>query len=312
MKKSQVKQNIYAVIAALIWGNAFVAQSECAKYLGPFTVNALRSVIAVIALIPVALIFKKIRYGTKTEVKKESRKKLIIGGICCGAVLSAATNLQQAGLSDTGAGKAAFITAMYIVIVPVLGIFLKKKVTYNVWVAVAISVIGFYFLCLFGEGVHFAVSDLYILLCAVIFSTHILLIDHFTEYTDGIELSCVQFIVMAAISAVCMFIFETPTWNAIFKCILPLLYIAIFSSGVAYTLQIFAQKDANPTIITLILSLESIFAAFAERILPGGIKKPMFWWEYFGCALIFTAVVLAQIPLKRRNVKTVGTILTDK
>lgn len=293
-----MKQNCCALLAAFIWGTAFVAQSTCAEYLGPFSVNALRSIIATAVLAVIVLISRKTGLS-KVKVKdKKYNKRLLIGGILCGTALAAATNLQQAGLAETGAGKAAFITAMYVVIVPVLGLFLKKKAGGNVWLAVAMSIVGFYFLCLYGEGFSLAPGDLLVLLCSILYAVHILIIDHFGD-VDGIELSCVQFAMVTVISSVCMFIFETPTMEAIIPCILPILYIGVFSSGVAYTLQIIAQKDANPTVITLLLSMESVFAVVAERVVPGRNAAPLMWWEILGCVIIFTSVILSQINFKK-------------
>ncbi len=294
-----LKQNSFALIAAFIWGSAFVAQEKCSEYLGPFTINTLRSLVAVFALLVIILIFKKTNINEKKVHDKKYKKRLISGGVFCGLALAVASNLQQAGIAESGAGKSAFITAMYVVIVPLLGLFLHKKVKFNVWIAVAISVIGFYFLCLYGEkGLYLSLGDFFVFLCAVIFAVHILIIDSFGD-VDGVELSCVQFCVVTVVSAICMFLFETPNISDVFNCILPILYIGVFSSGVAYTLQIFAQKDANPTIITLLLSLESVFAILVERVIFKTSADPLMWWESVGCALIFGAVIFSQIPIKQ-------------
>jgi len=296
-----MKQNICAVLAAFIWGSAFVAQDVCGKSIDPFTVNALRGIIAFAVLLIIVLIGRKTGFIPKQKNVKKYNKRLLLGGVCCGIALSMASNLQQAGIVGTGSGKSAFITAMYVVIVPLLGLFFKKKASFNVWIGVAISVVGFYFLCLYGEGFKLATSDLLVLLCAIIFAVHILIIDGFGD-VNGIELSCVQFGVVSVVSTVCMFIFETPEIGNIMQCILPLLYIGVFSSGVAYTLQIIAIKDANPTVITLLLSLESVFALFVEKIIPGASKGPMMWWEIVGCVLIFGAVMISQVQFKKKNI----------
>lgn len=294
------KQNIYAVLAAFIWGSAFVAQDKCAEYLGPFTVNALRGIIAFLFLAVLIAVCKKKGFISKPSNPKKYKKRLYIGGIICGLTLALSSNLQQAGISDTGPGKAAFITAMYMVIVPVLGLFFKRKVGINVWAAVAISVVGFYFLCLYGESFNFAAGDLIMLMCAFGNAVHILSIDCYSDI-NGIELSCVQFAVVAVVSTICMFVFETPEISSIVKCILPILYVAVFSSGVAYTLEIIALKGTNPTVITLLFSLESVFAVLTERILPGASKSPLTWWETIGYVLIFAAVVITQIPMKKKK-----------
>ncbi len=293
-----MKQNLCAILAAFIWGSAFVAQDKCSEFIGPFTVNALRGIVAFFVLLAVVAIGRKTGFIAVVKNKKRYNKRLLLGGVCCGLALSIASNLQQAGIAESGAGKSAFITAMYVVIVPLLGLFFKKRASFNVWIAVIISVAGFYFLCLYGEGFKLATGDLLVLLCSVIFAVHILIIDSFCD-VNGIELSCVQFGVVSIVSSICMFIFETPEIGDIMQCILPVLYVGVFSSGVAYTLQIIAQKNANPTVITLLLSLESVFAIFVERVIPGAAKSPMMWWEIAGCILIFGAVIISQIPLKK-------------
>ncbi len=295
-----MKQNICAIIAAFIWGSAFVAQDKCSAFIGPFTVNALRGIVAFAVLLVIVIVGRKTGFIKPEKNRKKYNKKLIKGGIWCGIALSIASNLQQAGIAESGAGKSAFITAMYVVIVPILGIFLKKKAGANVWAAVFISVIGFYFLCLFGEGLRLSTGDLLVLLCSIIFAVHILIIDSFSD-VNGIELSCVQFAVVAVTSTLCMFVFETPVMENILQCILPILYVGIFSSGVAYTLQIISLKDANPTVITLLLSLESVFAIIVERLIPGFAKGPMMWWEILGCVLIFVAVIISQIQFGKDN-----------
>lgn len=296
-----MKQNICAVLAAFIWGSAFVAQDKCTDFIGPFTVNALRGIIAFAVLLVIVLIGRKTGFISKQKNIKKYNKRLLFGGVCCGIALAAASNLQQAGIGDSGPGKSAFITAMYVVIVPLLGLFFRKKASFNVWMGVAVSVVGFYFLCLYGEGFKLATSDLLILFCAVIFAVHILIIDSFGD-VNGIELSCVQFAVVSIVSTICMFIFEKPEIENIIQCILPILYVGIFSSGVAYTLQIIAIKGANPTVITLLLSLESVFALFVEKIIPGASEGPMMWWEILGCVLIFGAVMISQVQFKKKNV----------
>ncbi len=292
-----LKQNVCAFISAMIWGTAFVAQSVCSEHIGPFTTTALRSVIAAVFL--TVVVFLKRKVGRKKSVFKDKIyfKKLLSSGIVCGIILSMATILQQTGIGDTGAGKTAFITAMYVVIVPVLGIFFKKKAGRGVWTAVAVAVIGFYFLCLHGDGgISLAVSDLFVLLCAFMFSVHIIVVDNVSDGVDGIELSCIQFYTASLLSLIFMLAYEKVIFLEIAACLLPLMYIGVFSSGIAYTLQIMAQKGSNPTVISLILALESVFAVLAEHIIGGTNVKSMTWWEILGCALIFSAVLLSQIP----------------
>ncbi len=202
------------------------------------------------------------------------------------------TNLQQMGLETTTSGKAGFITALYIVIVPIAGIFLRKKAPRAIWLSVALAVVGLYLLCV-QESFSITEGDWYVLLCSFCFAGHILLIDHFTQKVDGVALSCVQFLVMAVLSAGLMLVMETPDWAGLLACIGPVLYVGIFSSGVGYTLQILAQKDSNPTVVSLLLSLESVFATVAGALILG---DRMSGKEYLGCVLMLAAVVLAQLP----------------
>ena len=295
-----LKQNICAFMTAMIWGTAFVAQSLCSEHIGPFTTTALRSVIAAVFLTAVVFLKRKAERKKSVFADRIYFKKLLRSGIICGIILAVATILQQTGIGDTGAGKTAFITAMYVVIVPVLGIFVRKKAGAGVWAAVAVAVIGFYFLCLYGEGgVRLAVSDLFVLLCAFMFSVHIIVVDNVSDGIDGIELSCVQFYAASVLSLIFMIVYEKVVFSEIVACVLPLLYIGVFSSGIAYTLQIIAQKGSNPTVISLILALESVFAVLAEHLIGGTNAKAMMWWEIVGCILIFSAVVLSQIPFDK-------------
>ncbi len=302
MKHNQVRQVVFPILAAFIWGTAFVAQDLCADSIGTFAFNATRYFIAVLALLVVIVVSDKAKKNRPTptaEEKKAANKQLWLGGLCCGVALAIASNFQQAGLvAGTDAGKAGFITALYVVLVPVFGLFFKRKVSLPVWIAVVCSVVALYLLCIKGDF-SLAAGDLLILVCAVCFAVHILVIDHFTAYCDGVKLSCLQFLFAGIISAVCMFLFETVDFAAIWSCILPLLYVGIFSCGVGYTLQILAQKDSNPTVVTILLSLESVFAVIAGAII---LHQQMTAREYIGCVVMFVAVILAQIqfPEKKR------------
>jgi drug/metabolite transporter (DMT)-like permease len=324
MKHSYIRQVLFPVIAAMIWGAAFVSQSISADFVGPYTFNTLRSVIAaaVLGLLLIGIkIFKKYKKSGRIpeqasisdtpEVAPVSRKKglimLILGGFLCGTVLTAASNLQQLGLAETPAGKAGFITALYIVIVPILGLFLRKKVTPLIIGSVALAAAGLYFLCIDGS-LTFAKSDVYVILCAVSFSFHILLIDYFTRFVDGIALSFAQFITVTFESGIFMLLTEQPSWTGIMGCFWQIMYVGVFSSAVAYTLQILAQKGSNPTVVSLILSLESVFATIAGAIFLHEIMEGR---EYFGCVLMLVAVVLAQLPAKlfrRRGNKAVSKV----
>ena len=301
MKYNQMRQVVFPILAAFIWGTAFVAQDLCADSIGAFAFNATRYFIAVLALLVVILISDKLKKNKPTltaQEKKAANKQLWLGGLCCGAALAIASNFQQAGLvAGTDAGKAGFITALYVVLVPVFGLFFKRKVSLPTWIAVVLSVVALYLLCIKGDF-SLAPGDLLVLVCAVCFAVHILVIDHFTAYCDGVKLSCLQFLFAGTISTICMFIFEDVDFAAILSCALPLLYVGIFSCGVGYTLQILAQKDSNPTVVTILLSLESVFAVIAGAII---LKQQMTVREYIGCAIMFAAVILAQIQFPTRQ-----------
>ena len=298
MKHSFVRQNVLPVVAAMIWGSAFVAQSVAAPYVPPFAFNAIRSLIAAAVLSLVSLCFRRIELRMGGMLPPRDWRSLLLGGVCTGIFLAIASNLQQAGLADTSAGKAGFITALYVVLVPVLGIFLRRRASGRTWVSVAIAVAGLYLLCIrAGEGFHLQTSDIYLLLCALFFAGQIMSIDHFGTRVDGIELSCVQFLVAGVISTVLSLLFETLDWAAVLRYAWPILYCAIFSSCVAYTFQILAQQGSDPTVVTLLLSLESVFSVIAGAVI---LHDRLSGREYFGCVLMFAAVVLAQIPLKRR------------
>ena len=295
--KTQWKQNLCALLAAFIWGTAFVAQSISSELVEPFTFNAVRSAVAVAALggfLLVRRLFAKKKPPKKT---KKDWKNLWLGGLVCGGLLTVAANMQQMGIGDSGAGKAGFITALYIVLVPLLGLFFRKKVPFTVWIAVGIAVFGLYFLCVSG-GFAVALSDLCLLLCALAFACQILAVDAFSQTTDGVELSFMQFVFLTLFSAIVAFFAETPDPAAILQCIWPILYVGIFSGGVAYTLQIVAQKDANPTVISLLLSLEAFFSVVAGAILLSEVLLPR---EYLGCVLMLAAVVIAQLPAGKKK-----------
>ena len=300
MKVNHIRQNVFPVLAALIWGTAFVAQSVAADHVGPFTFTAARSAVACVFLLVLCLVFRCLRrrdFQEEAQARPGSWRDLAIGGICCGVVLTMGTNLQQMGLETTTSGKAGFITALYIVIVPIAGIFLRQKAPRAIWLSVALAVVGLYLLCV-QESFSITEGDWYVLLCSFCFAGHILLIDHFTRKVDGVALSCVQFLVMAVLSAGLMLVMETPDWAGLLACIGPVLYVGIFSSGVGYTLQILAQKDSNPTVVSLLLSLESVFATVAGALILG---DRMSGKEYLGCVLMLAAVVLAQLPEGERQ-----------
>ena len=296
MKINRIRQNVLPVLAAFIWGTAFVAQSVGADYVEPFTFNTARSAIAFLFLLVLCLVRRTAQKGIVERATK-SWKDLAVGGTCCGVALTVASFLQQKGLETTTSGKAGFITALYIVIVPIAGILLKKKAPRTLLISVPLAVVGLYCLCI-TEDFSVNEGDFYVFLCAICFSAHILVIDYFTQRVDGVELSCAQFLVVTILSAIGMLASETPSLEALRMCMWPILYVGIFSSGVAYTLQILAQKDSNPTVVSLLLSLESVFATLAGAIL---LHDQMSGKEYLGCVLMLAAVVLAQLPEREKT-----------
>ena len=295
----RIISNILLLVTALIWGSSFVAQ-KAGTALEPFTYNGIRTLVGGVSLVPVILILSNVGKGKAAEAVPKDKKSLILGGIVCGTFLAIASNLQQFGMYfDADAGKAGFITALYIMIVPILGMFLGKRVRPLVWFCVLLGACGFYLLTIAGKGVGLTIEkgDLFVLLCAVLFSCHILAIDHFSPKCDGVKLSCLQFFVAGGLSFIMMLIFESPDINQILDCWFPIIYAGVFSCGIAYTLQVVAQKNAEPTAASLILSLESVFAVISGAILLG---ERMTGYEILGCAVIFIAVILAQLPQKEK------------
>lgn len=293
MKHIPVKNMTLLLITALIWGTAFVAQQLGMNYVGPFTFSAVRCVLGGLVLIPVVIL---INHFKNVEQKKlEGHRDTLIGGLLCGLILCVASNLQQIGIQYTTVGKAGFITALYIVIVPILGIFLKKKAGLKLWISVLIAMVGLYLLCM-KDRLSLDFGDSLVFLCAVVFSIHILVIDHFSPKVDGVKMSCIQFIVAGILSGVCMLLFEqVPRMEMLYAARIPILYAAILSCGVAYTLQIVGQKNVNPTIASLILSLEAVISVIAAWLI---LQQNMSTREILGATLMFVAIILAQIPDK--------------
>lgn len=300
MKKetSTLKNSLLLLLTATIWGVAFVAQSVSMDYIGGFTFNAIRNIIGAITLVPVILIFSKQNPAADQNPadRQKARKTLITGGICCGILLCLASNFQQFGIKYTTVGKAGFITACYIIIVPIIGIFLKKKCSPFIWIAVLLSLGGLYLLCISpGEGFSIGKGDTLVLICAVVFSFHILTVDHFSPLVDGVKMSCIQFLVCGILSGIPALIFENPNITNILQAWMPILYAGILSCGVAYTLQIVGQKGMNPTVASLIMSLESCISVIAGWLILGQNLSSR---EIFGCVLMFGAIMLAQLPQK--------------
>ena len=298
MRNQKFKNNVMLVLTALIWGSAFVAQSVGMDYIGPFKFKYLTCFFCGVVLLACMLGMcrkkKTEQAGGQGNAVNKSGKTLWIGGLFCGLALAVASSLQQIGLVYTSAGKAGFITALYILIVPVLGLFLGRRAGGKTWAGVGLAVVGMYFLCM-KEGFSIAYGDVLMIICAFVFSLHILIIDYFSPKVDGVKLSCIQFFICGILCAVPMFASEKPALGSILDAYLPLLYAGVLSCGVAYTLQIIAQKNTDPTVASLILSLESVFAALTGWLI---IQETLSAKELFGCALVFAAIILAQLPEK--------------
>jgi len=299
-----LKGNTFLLLTALIWGTTFVAQRKGMDYIGPFTYTGIRSLVGCLVLIPIIILFSKLAKKNEGEKappsaaeKAKDRKVLIIGGISCGAAVFTANSLQQIGLVSTTAGKAGFITALYIIIVPIFGIFLKRKIRPIVWLAAVLGIFGLYLLSIKSQdGFSISKGDFFVLLSAFAFAVHILVVDHFSPKADGIKLSCIQFLSCGLIAIPFMLILEHPQIPQILACWLPILYAGVISCGGAYTFQILGQKYTEPTVASLILSLESVFAAIAGALLLGETMMPR---EVWGCVIVFTAIILAQLPSRR-------------
>ena len=281
------------ILTAFVWGVAFVAQRKGTN-IGPFTLLSARSFLGSIALLPI--IGVQSLFGTKKKTTAVT-KTLWKGGILCGVALAVASALQQIGIADTTAGKAGFITALYIVLVPIIGIFFKRKASFPVWIGVVVATVGMYFLCVEG-GFSIAKGDYFILGCALCFSVQIMLVDHFAPKVDGVKLACIQFFTCGVVSLIPALIFEHPTLAVIQSAWVPILYLGLISSGVGYTLQIVGQKNVPPALASLIMSLESVFAVLSGWII---LQETLSKREMLGCALMFIAIVLAQINPKKEK-----------
>lgn len=318
----RTKGNLLLLLTSFIWGSAFVAQSSGMDYVGPYTYNMARNVLAFLFLIPVIYVIGKKKGGTDNAgsgtgiddaTSGEANWKSIllpdrttlVGGIYCGLVMAVASSLQQIGITMTTAGKAGFITALYIILVPLMGVFIGKKIPRIIWFCVVLAMAGFYLLCV-KEGFSISKGDILVLFCSVGFSVHIMTIDHFTSKgVDGVKMACIQFAVAAIVMTPVMFALENPSVNGLLSAWMTIAYAGILSSGVGFTLQIVAQKDTDPTTATLIMSLESVFAAVSGCLFLNEVLLPK---EILGCILVFVAVILAQVPLpvKSKEKRTVA------
>ncbi len=289
----QLRGNILFMITALIWGVSFVSQSVGVEMVKPNTFNGIRMLLGSVVLLPVILVNDGIKKKNGTFVSQKNNKYLWIGGVICGAVLCGATTIQTYGLVYTTAGKSAFITALYIIFVSVIGTFAGKKTGKNTIAGIVIALSGMYFLCLYGNALDINKGDVITLSCSMLFAVHIICVDYFSPKVDGIKLSCLQFFTCGVINSLIMTVTEKPSVSSVLACTLPILYSGVMSSGVAYTLQIIGQKDTDPTIASILMSFESVFAAISGWIL---LSQTMTKFEILGCVLMFLAIIIAQVP----------------
>ncbi len=312
----KLKGDLMLVLTAMVWGVSFVAQKSGMDLIGPFAFNGIRTVIGGIVLLPLITVLDRIgakkKAGTPAEEadtvpsgadKKKERKLLITGGICCGLALLVASTLQQIGMVYTTAGKAGFITALYVVLVPIFGRLLGKKIRPLIWLCVLASAFGLYLLCMPASGGfgHINRGDLIVLACAVCFAAHILLIDYFSPKVDGVRLSCLQFFIAGLLCVILMFPcdpalgYDVPSLSQLLDAWIPVVYAGALSCGAGYTMQIIAQADTDPTVASMILCLESVFAVIAGMLILG---ESMSLRETFGCIIMFAAILAAQLPAK--------------
>ena len=297
MKNKRLLGNGILLFTALVWGTAFVFQRVGMDDIEPITFNAARMLLAAVAIGTLSFMIrnkdKSINPSRSKEEIRNYNRNTIIGGICCGIFLTVASIFQQAGLVYTTAGKAGFITAMYMLLVPIIGfVFFKKKNSWLVWVAVLLGITGMYFLCISGEF-RLSQGDLLVALCALFFSGHILCCDFFVQMGNPIRISAIQFAAAFVISTVMAIITENPSMDKIVSAIIPILYCGIVSGGIGYTLQIIGQKYTEPATASLLMSMESVFALIAGVVL---LNEKMSIRELVGCIIMFAAIVLVQIP----------------
>lgn len=296
MRSTHLKGSAMLLLCAVIWGFAFSAQDIAAATVGVFAIGATRSVFATAVLAVTVLIADRITKNGRCLLSRRRRpltKRELIGGVLCGAALAVASALQQAGITTSGAGKASFITALYVVLVPIAGALLfRRRIGWHLWVAVAIALAGLSLITLSGD-LRLATGDILLLLCAVCFCGQILLVDHFLPGSDGIRLSMVQFATSAVLNAVFALLFEKVSFPAIGGAILPLLFLGVMSSGCAYTLQILGQRYCPPTPAAILMSTEALFGVLGATLVLGEILSLR---EYIGCGVMFLAIILSQLP----------------
>lgn len=300
MTKKQMEANFLLLLTALIWGFAFVAQRVGSEFMGAFAFNGIRFALGALSLLPVIYLMERPRNGKSTilpKPTKEEHKILLIAGLACGFVLFSAASLQQFGIFFTTAGKTGFITALYIVLVPVFGIFLKQKVGLNAWLGVVLATVGLYLLCI-TETFTIGFGDFIILIGAGFWASHILLINHFAGKVSSLRLAFLQFAVVSLLSFILSLIFETTTLSSIRLAMIPILYSGFLSIATAFTLQIIGQKNAPPTLASIILSMEAVFGAIGGWLILGEVLSLR---ELVGCVIMFVAIIISQLPNKKAS-----------
>ncbi|MEG1889765.1 MAG: DMT family transporter [Clostridia bacterium] len=310
MKRSS-RANLLLLLTAMIWGAAFVAQDVAADSLPPFSFNSARMLLAALTLLPVVFLMDRKaarapaaaapQLGDAIPFARMNRKQwhtLMLGGLCCGVMLALGSCFQQLGFQmGASAGKAGFVTALYIVLVPILGLLWGKRVRKLLWAAVAICAVGLYLLCI-HDGFRIEPCDVFLILCALSFSGHILVVDYFSRHTDCVKLSCMQFFVVAILCGVLAAFYERPTLQGLIRCVIPILYSGMLSGAMGYTLQIVAQKDSDPTVASLIMSLESFFAVLAAWLILGDQMSPR---EYLGCFAMMVGIIISQLRPRQKR-----------
>ena len=308
MKKSNLLGVLLLLITATVWGIAFVAQSVGMDHLNAFAFNSIRTAIGVVVLLPVLAVTrimsrkKNVTSNGQTQMTPLFSRDLFLGGLVCGTALAIASNFQQFGIEQSTVGKSAFITTLYIVLVPIMGLFRKIKILPQVWISVFLAMIGLFLLCMKDESFSLGIGDIYLLLCAFFFTIQILCVEQFVKKVDGVALSILQFLVTSIISGIGMILTEIPSRTDVINAAIPLLYAGGISCGVGYTLQIIGQKHLPATVASLIMSLESVIAALAGWVILHEVLSEK---ELLGCGLVFVAVILTQVPIPCREKKNI-------
>ena len=289
------KSNLLLILASIIWGCAFVAQNVGMNYIGPWTFSTIRFLIAGFSLLAIIPILDKKRTHVIRPKTKEEKMKLLLGSVLCGLALSIGSIVQQIAMLTVPVAKAGFLTTLYVLFVPMITLLFGKKIPLKVWIGIAMALFGLYLLSMAGN-LAIGIGEILLILAAFLFAIHIIIIGHFSTRVDPVRLSCGQLLIGGFATVIPMIVIEKPTMGSILAAYIPLLYTGIFSSCVAYTLQIFAQKEANPTIAGMLLSLESVFAALAGYLILHQVLNTR---ELIGCVVIFIAIVIAQFPNRR-------------